>query len=73
MEISPEKFIPRKRRAVKVKEQLDDIFLRRSKRTALKLHGFEKVCQYTHTQVYTAHTEQCTHESHTRTDVEDSH
>ena len=66
MEISPEKFIPRKRRAVKVKEQLDDIFLRRSKRTALKLHGFKKVSIHSQTCVHITHTENCTHTSHTR-------
>jgi len=69
MEISPEKFIPCKRRAVKVKEQLDDIFLRRSKTTALKLHGFKKVSIHSQTCVHNTHIthiENCTHTSHTR-------
>jgi hypothetical protein len=77
MEISLDKFIPRKRRAVKVKEQLDDIFLRRSKRTALKLHGFEKVLIHSHTCVHNTHIEHCTQTSHTHahthTEAEDSH
>ncbi|CAD6221580.1 unnamed protein product [Miscanthus lutarioriparius] len=41
MEISPAQFTPRKRRAVKVKEQLDDKFLRRSKRNGVKLDGYK--------------------------------
>lgn len=41
MEISPAQFTPRKRRAVKCKEQLDEEFLRRSKRNAAKRSGFK--------------------------------
>lgn len=40
-EISPAQFTPRKRRAVKAREQIDDRFLRRSKRNAAKLGGFK--------------------------------
>jgi hypothetical protein len=69
MAISPDKFIPRKRRAVMVKEQLDDIFLRRSKRTALKLHGFKKLSIHSHTCVHNTHRTLHTHIPHTRTHV----
>jgi len=41
MEIAPAQFTPRKRRAVKVKEQLDEEFLRRSKRNAVMRAGFK--------------------------------
>ena len=41
MEISADQFTPRKRRAVKVKEQLDDKYLRRSKRNVAKLGGYK--------------------------------
>ena len=41
MEIAPAQFTPRKRRAVKVKEQLDEEFLRRGKRNAVKRAGFK--------------------------------
>ena len=41
MEIAPAQFTPRKRRAIKVKEQLDEEFLRRSKRNAVKRAGFK--------------------------------
>lgn len=41
MEISPAHFTPMKRRAVKCKEQLDEEFLRRSKRNAAKCSGFK--------------------------------
>jgi hypothetical protein len=41
MEIAPAQFTPRKRRAVKVKEQLDEEFLRCSKRNAAKRAGFK--------------------------------
>lgn len=40
-EISANQFTPRKRRAVKVREQLDDKYLRRSKRNATKLGGYK--------------------------------
>lgn len=41
IEISANQFTPRKRRAIKIKEELDDKFLRRSKRNAAKLGGFK--------------------------------
>ena len=41
MEIAPAQFTPRKRRAVKVKEQLDEEFLRRGKRNVVKRAGFK--------------------------------
>jgi hypothetical protein len=41
MEITGENFTPRKRRAAKPKEQLDDRFLRRNKRNVVKLDGFK--------------------------------
>lgn len=41
MEITGENFTPRKRRATKPKEQLDDRFLRHSKRNAVKLDGYK--------------------------------
>ena len=41
MEIASAQFTPRKRRAVKVKEQLDEEFLRRSKRNAVKRASFK--------------------------------
>ena len=64
MEISPDKFIPRNKRAVKVKEQLDDRFLSRSKRTALKLDGLEKVSIHSHMCVRNTHRTLHTHIPH---------
>lgn len=42
MEISANQFTPRKRRAVKVKEQLDDRYLCSSKRNAAKHGGYKR-------------------------------
>lgn len=41
VEISDPDFTPRKRRATRAKEQIDDRFLRRSKRNAANLDGFK--------------------------------
>jgi hypothetical protein len=41
VEITGENFTPRKRRATKAREHLDDRFLRRSKRNDMKLDGFK--------------------------------